>query len=220
MELTIRIQKKLYKEVLSLPFPFFCNCFLLQETFIFYVVWHTPNEAWYHCESPSKLFLSPAIDKSPILEPTSSSVGALTNNIVYEVTLGWTGKLLLLAEQANCYRNQKTGRKAADIREQKISNCWTSSAVWPRQNFCLPFLYSFNIVFLLIEKSRIPLIDNSRMRQHRERYNRNRSSKPSGFYLEKSVNSLPNGFVTDVRFILYFRWIHKKMFFFPPKYSV
>ena len=96
------------------------------------------------------------------------------------------------------------------------SYLWYWMSVW--QNFCLPFLYYFNIVFLLIEKSRIPLIDNSRMWQHRERYNRNKSSKPSGFYLEKPVNILPNGFVTDVRFILYFRWIHKKMFF--PEYSV
>ena len=92
---------------------------------------------------------------------------------------------------------------------------YKQSETWPRQNFCLPFLYYFNILFLLIEKSRIPLIDNSRMWQHRERYSRNKSSKPSGFYLEKPANSLPNGFVTDVRFILYFRWIHKKMFF-PP----
>ena len=32
-----------------------------------------------------------------------------------------------------------------------------------RQNFCLPFLYYFNIVFLLIEESRIPLIETYRM---------------------------------------------------------
>ena len=30
-------------------------------------------------------------------------------------------------------------------------------------NFCLPFLYYFNILFLLIENSRIPIIENSRM---------------------------------------------------------
>ena len=57
------------------------------------------------------------------------------------------------------------------------------------QNFCLPFLFHFNILFILIEKSRIPIIDNSRTWQHRERYSPNKGSKPSGFCSEKPVNS-------------------------------
>ena len=63
------------------------------------------------------------------------------------------------------------------------------------QNFCLPFLFSFIILFLLIEQSRIPFMENYRTWQHREKYIPNKGSKPSGFYLEKPVNILQNGFV-------------------------
>ena len=81
-----------------------------------------------------------------------------------------------------------------------------SSSIW--QNFCLPFLYYFNILFLIIEISIIPLIENSRIRQHRERYILNRGSKPSGFYSQKLVNSFTKWFCDRSYFYFYFYSIY------------
>ena len=65
--------------------------------------------------------------------------------------------------------------------------------------FCLHFLYHLNMLFLFIEKSRIPLIDNSRTWQHRERYILIRAQSLQDSTKKKTVIVFPDGFVIDVK---------------------
>ena len=59
---------------------------------------------------------------------------------------------------------EATAKVEAMVQAAGVSLCtverYVFAILW--QNFCLPFLYYFNILFLLIEKSRIPLIENYR----------------------------------------------------------
>ena len=94
-----------------------------------------------------------------------------------------------MAAQRVCYRINELMTNVFVEQSRLHRVCSNSFWGWNEQNFCLPFLYYFNIQCILIETSKIPIIENSRMWQHL-----NKDSKPSGFYSEKPVYNFTKWF--------------------------